>query len=82
MHNTERTHTFDVGEEVVVRLNGTRVFQVEDRALQLWAMPPWAIAEILTASDGGSGATYRIRFQYGDDFYRCDVPESAIEGRA
>jgi hypothetical protein len=45
-------------------------------------MPSWTIAEILEASEARAGVTYRVRFQCGDDFYRCDVAESAIEGRA
>ena len=77
-----RTCEFQIGEEVVVRLEATRVFQVEGDALQLWAMPLWTIAEVLDVRQTGSGNWYDVRFRHRGGSYRCEIREAAIEGRA
>ena len=77
------TYGFAAGEEVVVRLQGIEVFELDSsRVLSASALPAWTIAEIVTCELSGGGPAYTLRFGLGDATCVCVVPESAIDGTA
>ncbi len=81
---SEHTQTFkyEVGEEVVARLDGVKIVEMDGPALAAAALPAWTIGEITSRQPTASSLHYTIRFQLGDDRCLCVVSESAIEGTA
>jgi|CXWL01.1.fsa_nt_gi hypothetical protein len=77
-----QTFKYEVGEEVVVRLESVRLVEVTGADLVAAALPSWTIAEITVREVGAVQAQYTISFVLADDRYGCIVPESAIDGTA
>ena len=77
------TYGFAAGEEVVVRLQGIEVFELDSsRVLSASAIPAWTIAEIVKCALREGAPSYTLRFVLGDAACVCVVPESAIDGTA
>jgi hypothetical protein len=75
-------HKFDVGEEVVVRLEAGNVFEVTSSDLVCAALPDWTIAEIVSREMTHPEPRYRVTFSWVGGTYGCTVDESAIDGTA
>ena len=75
-------HAYEIGEEVVVRLDGAEPFEVESGA-PLTPVPQWTIAEITgkVARDGDRPG-YALRFRQGVAMCICVIDEDAIDGTA
>lgn len=73
---------YNVGEEVVVRLEPGAVIETSGLDLPTAALPPWTIAEITGRESAGGRPAYTITFTLEDDRVITVVPESAIEGTA
>lgn len=76
------THAYDIGEEVVVRLDGVRTFEIQDSIIPVGALPAWTIAEITARHTRDGVEWYTITFLHGDKEWICTVPATAIDGIA
>ena len=76
------TPQYDVGEEVVVRLEGVTAMNADDASVRVSSLPRWTIGTITTRIGTIDDAHYALRFRHGDDALICVVPGSAIEGLA
>lgn len=73
---------YEIGEEVVVKLEAGSVLEVVVGDLAVTALPAWAIGEVV-AREAADGVTrYTVTFAWAEATYRCTVPESAVEGTA
>lgn len=77
-----QTFKYEVGEEVVVRLESVKLIEVAGIDLAAAALPSWTIAEITGRELRNGQAQYAISFVLADDRYGCIVPENAIDGTA
>ena len=79
---TERKQTFkyEVGEEVLVRLQPYAVVHVETENPTVTPLPRWTIAEIRTREVLGGEPSYRLVFTLYDDRLATTVPEFTIDG--
>ncbi len=74
---------YRVGEDVVVRLKGIEVHDVERGGLVPVAfLPPWTIAAISGIVQSGSYQAYVLQLQICHDPCVCTAGEDAIEGTA
>ncbi len=76
-------YAYETGEEVVVRLEGIEVYDVEaGRVRCAGALPAWTIGAVAarTATDGV--AAYLLSFRDADAACLCIAPEHAIDGTA
>jgi hypothetical protein len=74
---------FEAGEEVVFRIDGAEVFDVETgQMIPPSVVPTWTIGVIMEVTSDGSGRAYALSFLYCGDHCLCTVDESAIEGTA
>ena len=78
-----KTATYEVGEEVVVRLARAQVFDPRRGALMRGRrVPPWMIARIIHCEEQQDSRRYVLSFQHRDAAYLCSVNEGEIEGTA
>jgi hypothetical protein len=76
-------YRFAVGEEVVVRLRGVEVFDLDmARVFHDGVLPHWTIAEIVERTSSDGTPCYTLRFVYRGAGCLCVVPEAAIDGTA
>lgn len=74
---------YATGEEVVVRLTGVEVFNVDEgRRVPAACVPAWTIATVAGRSEAGGEARYALRFPHHDATCVCVTDESAIDGVA
>jgi hypothetical protein len=75
--------TYEVGEEVVVRLAHAELFDPHrGEVVPARRQPPWIIARIVHSEESRDGRRYVLSFQYRDAALLCSVNEHAIEGTA
>lgn len=74
-------HRYQVGEEVVVRLAGVTVLDVES-ASYVDRLPRWTIAEITERLLSEGRAAYALRFRLAETACICVAPEAQIDGTA
>lgn len=78
-----KTATYEVGEEVVVRLAHAQLFDPSRGAvMRARRVPPWMIARIIHWEEERDSRRYVLSFQHRDAAYLCSVNESEIEGTA
>lgn len=75
-------HAYEVGEEVIVRLEAGGIFEVVEGEMALHALPDWTIAEIVSRVASSGAPQYMMTFAWAGSTYKCTVAESAIEGTA
>ncbi len=82
IQRTAAEHTYEVGDEVVVRLDGSEPREITSGAT-LAPAPTWTIAEITgkVLRDHGQPG-YALRFRHRSATYSCVVTEDAIDGTA
>lgn len=73
---------YDVGEEVVVRLDGVRTFEVQDSIIPVGALPSWTIAEVTARHTREVVDWYTVTFLHDGKEWICTVPAAAIDGTA
>jgi len=74
---------YGLREEVVVRLDGVRAFNLERQDdVPAGGLPSWTIAAIVTAFHLGRDAAYLIEFDLHGDQCLAVVREREIEGVA
>jgi hypothetical protein len=75
--------TYEIGEEVVVRLACARVFDPRrGEELRERRLPPWTIARVIHCDAPDSPRRYALSFQHRHVQYLCSVDASAIDGIA
>jgi hypothetical protein len=73
---------FEVGEEVVIRLDDALAYEVGNSSVVVTALPPWTIGEILEREIRDGVGSYVVAFPLRDSKYQVRVTEAAIEGTA
>ena len=77
------TVTYEIGEEVVVRLACARVFDPRrGEELHNKRLPPLTIARVIHCDETDRPRRYTLSFQHRDAPYLCSVDASAIDGIA
>jgi hypothetical protein len=83
LSETRESTAFDIGDEVVARLDGVHAENdVSHIRVPASMLPPWTIGAVTARNDRPSGTSYTLRFQHGDDTLTCVVFEDAIDGLA
>jgi len=78
-----KTATYEVGEEVVVRLAHAQLFDPSRGAvMRTRRVPPWHDRPDHLLGRGAGSRRYVLSFQHRDAAYLCSVNESEIEGTA
>lgn len=73
---------YEVGEDVLVRLDEALVYEVGNSVLVVTRLPSWTIANITARDASGNQPRYRVEFPLRERTHTCTVDESAIEGTA
>jgi hypothetical protein len=77
------TFVYEIGEEVVVRLEDVDLMEVEQQALIPRALlPTWTIGRITSFVTGGERPSYLLSTELRELNCICVVDEEAIEGLA
>jgi hypothetical protein len=80
---TATAFLFEVGEDVVVRLRGVEVVELDTaRILHIGLLRRWTIGEIVETTSSDGALCYAIRFAYRGSACVCVVAEAAIDGTA
>ncbi len=77
--STTEDRTFDVGEEVILLLDGMAVRDGSGDAVASARLPAWVIAEIARVHND---AEYELAFTLDGDDFTCVARAAAIQGTA
>ncbi len=74
---------YATGEEVVVRLTGVEVLDIDlGRRVPAACVPSWTIATVAGLSEAAGEARYALRFEHHGAICVCVTDEGAIDGVA